>query len=119
MQNVLLFCPLYLTQIEARHHGCLLIELMEQRLSEEGESPAFWANDIKKYMQQLQQAFIKPNYWLPLDLMSGRTIEEVQILSQKLVYQFGQLLYWWPTLIAVTKELYLQGEGFAKDLESL
>jgi len=110
---------IYFFQVQAKHHGHLLIELMERRLSEEEESPAFWANDIKKYMQQLQQAFIKPNYWLPLDLMSGRTIDEVQILSQKLVYQFGQLLYWWPTLVGVTKELYLQGEHFAKDLGSL
>jgi hypothetical protein len=97
------------SRFQAWRNGLLLVELMEQQLSRYQESPTFWANDVKKYLHQLQQALVKPHYWLPLDLLSNRTIDEVQILSQKLVYKFGQLLYWWPAIVSTTKELHEQG----------
>ncbi len=89
------------------------ISSMEDRLSACGESPAFWANDVKKYIDLLSQSLTREDYLVPLDLVEGRTLGEARELAQRLVLKFGQLLSCWPDIVAVTKELRQRGQRLA------
>ncbi len=90
------------------------ISLMEEHLCLHGESPDYWSNDIKKYISILCQSMVRKDYWVPLDLLEGRTIDEVRELTQRLVFNYGQLLYWWPEIVEVSKNLRTQGQRLAK-----
>jgi hypothetical protein len=90
------------------------ISLMEDRLRLHRESPDYWSNDVKKYISILRQSMTRRDYWVPLDLIEGRSIDEVRELTQRLVFNFGQLLYWWPEIIEVARDLRAQGQRLAK-----
>jgi FkbH-like protein len=90
------------------------ISLAEEHLRMSGESPVYWANDVKKYTDLLCQSLTRDDYFIPLDLVQGRNLDEARQLAQRLVLKFGQLLYWWPEMIEVTKELRHQGERLGR-----
>ena len=89
------------------------IALTEEHLQTWGEMPAFWVNDVRKYLEMLRRALMRPDYCLPLDLLDGRSVEETRLLAQRLVRRFGQLLFWWPEMTAATKNLRGQGQRLA------
>jgi FkbH-like protein len=89
------------------------IALTEEHLQTWGEAPAFWVNDVRKYLDMLRRALMRPDYCLPLDLLDGRSVEETRLLAQRLVRRFGQLLSWWPEMTAATKQLRAQGQRLA------
>lgn len=89
--------------------------LMEERLKACQEFPPFWANDVKKYIDLLSKSLIRDDYLIPLDLVEGRTLDEARQLAQRLVLKFGQLLYYWPDIVAVTKKLRQQNQRLAID----
>jgi FkbH-like protein len=89
------------------------ISLAEEQLQLYGESPAFWANDVKKYLDILCQSLTRDDYFVPLDLLAGRSTREARELAQRLVLKFGQLLYWWPDMVEVAKKLRSQGQRVA------
>jgi hypothetical protein len=101
------------TRLQAKHTNSVFIALMEEYLQKYGESAAFWAADVKKYRDLVCQALMRPDYWIPLDLVSGRGLEETQALAQRLVYKFGQLLYWWPDMVEAARDLRTQGHRMA------
>jgi hypothetical protein len=90
------------------------IALTEQHLQMCGEAPAFWANDVRKYIAFVRQALTRPDYCIPLDLLNERSPEEAQRLAQRLVYRFGQLLSWWPTIVEVAQDLRKRGQRLAQ-----
>ena len=85
------------------------IALAEARLRECGESPAFWAKDVRRYLDLLCPALVREDYVVPLELVQGRSVEEARRLSQRLVGQFGQLLTLWPEMLEVAGELRRKG----------
>ncbi|MBW4493513.1 MAG: hypothetical protein KME26_10610 [Oscillatoria princeps RMCB-10] len=89
------------------------ISLAEEQLQQCQESPAFWANDVKKYLDILCQSLTRDDYFVPLDLLAGRSTSEARELAQRLVLKFGQLLYWWPDMVEVAKKLRSQGQRVA------
>ncbi|HIK28475.1 MAG: HAD-IIIC family phosphatase [Oscillatoriaceae bacterium SKW80] len=97
-----------------RAHSSFIF-LMEERLKACQEFPAFWANDIKKYIDLLSKSLIRDDYLVPLDLVEGRTLDEARELAQRLVLKFGQLLYYWPDIVAVTKKLRQRNQRLAID----
>jgi hypothetical protein len=86
-----------------------LIKHFQRTLEERNYSPAFWAKDVEKYMAIMEQHFRRPESAAPLDLMYDRTADEGLSLAQSLVHQFGQLLYWWPEMLATTRALREEG----------
>lgn len=89
------------------------IALTEEHLRTWEEAPAFWVNDVRKYLEMLRQALMRSDYCLPLDLLDGRSVEDTRLLAQRLVRGFGQLLSWWPEMTEVTKSLRAQGQRLA------
>ena len=89
------------------------IALTEEHLQAWGETPAFWVNDVRKYLEMLRHALIRDDYCIPLDLLDGRSVEETRRVAQRLVRGFGQFLSWWPEMTAATKHLRTQGQRLA------
>lgn len=77
------------------------------------ESPDFWAADLNEALGCLFEAIVKSDYVIPSDLLDGRSLDEARQLSQRLVYRFGQLLYWWPEIVKAAGALRRRGERLA------
>jgi hypothetical protein len=78
---------------------------LEKILKEQTDAPEYWSVDIKRAIESLQTAVLKPDYLVPADLLSQRTAEEAKLLSQRLVCRYGELLDAWPSLMANAREL--------------
>ena len=100
-------------RLQGWHTQSVFLSIMEEHLRLRGERPAFWASDVKQYQATLRQALSRADYWLPLDLLAGRNVEEARALAQRLVRKFGQLLAWWPTIIDAARDLRMRGHRMA------
>jgi len=70
-----------------------------QRLQNAESGRAFWANDVRTYLRALNKAALQPDFGIPLELRNGRDSAAAAKLGQKLVFRFGQLLYYWPDIV--------------------
>jgi len=59
---------------------------------------------------------LKKEYVVPRELLHGHGLEEARTASQRLVYRFGELLYWWPEMIVTSKDLRNKGTRLAIEL---
>jgi len=89
------------------------IALMEEHLQAYQQSPAFWATDLRRYIDTLRQASMRTEYWIPLDLVDGRSSDDTRRTAQCIVRKFGQLLIWWPDIVEVARELRAEGQRLA------
>ncbi len=80
------------------------------------DSPGFWAGDVRRFLDTLFEAMLKKEYIVPRELLDGRSVEEARTASQRLVYRFGELLYWWPEMIVTSRELRGKGTRLAMEL---
>jgi hypothetical protein len=78
---------------------------LRERLCAETAAPRFWVSDLEKYMGLLEQAVASEEYYVPLDLLAGSHLDEARRLMHRLVFRFGQLLYWWPSLVEAARDL--------------
>lgn len=90
------------------------IGLAEERLQSCGDAPKFWANDVRKYLDLLCKSLTTEEYFVPLDLLQGRNINDARQLAQSLVYKFGQLVLWWPEIVTTAKDLRSKGVRLAR-----
>ncbi len=90
-----------------------LASVIESQLRYYGETPDFWADDVRNYLDDLREALVREDYIVPHDLLEGRSPGEARQLSQRLVLKFGQLLYWWPEIVEATRALRVKGERLA------
>jgi hypothetical protein len=87
--------------------------VIEDQLRYYAETPDYWADDLKAYLDNLYEAMTNSDYIIPHDLLSGRSRDEARQLSQRLLYQFGQLLYWWPEIVKAAGVLRSRGQRLA------
>lgn len=86
---------------------------VENHLRYHRETPDYWADDLRKIQDYLHDAIIKNEYIIPEELMKNRSVEDARQLSQRIVFKFGQLLYWWPDLVKSAKNLRTQSQRLA------
>jgi hypothetical protein len=67
-------------------------------LRENAAQPSYWAEDMRTLLKVHTQAAASPGSWLPSDLRTGRTDDDVAALAQRLVLAFGELLVGWEAL---------------------
>jgi hypothetical protein len=91
-----------------------LLMRLESLLQKYDESPAFWANDLKRHIRVQRAALLQKDYIVPPDLLRSRTRDEALQLNQRMIYRFGELLYWWPRLVETARTLRAQGQGLAQ-----
>jgi len=78
----------------------------EELLQQYEYSPDFWANDLESYANNLRGALLAKESIVPFDLKDS---EAPLKLAQQLIYQFGELLHWWPDIVKATKQLRRDG----------
>lgn len=73
-------------------------------------APKFWADDVSRQIAALGQALARDDYFVAEDLRANRSDDEARRLAQRLIHRFGQLLYWWPRMVAAAETLRVAGE---------
>jgi len=82
------------------------INRAEELLQQYEYSPDFWANDLESYANNLRGSLLTKESIVPFDLKDS---EAPLKLAQQLIYQFGELLHWWPDIVKATKQLRSDG----------
>jgi hypothetical protein len=90
--------------------------LLENQLVRQQYAPRYWADDVQKYATLLRQAQANRDYSVPLDLVPGRSVDAARQLTRDLVRRFGELLYWWPQIVATAKKLRASGHRLGVEL---
>jgi hypothetical protein len=78
-------------------------ELIERH----GERPEFWARALSTEMARLRRAVDSPDYPIPVELKHYGPGNALHVL-QRLIGDFGELLWWWPEIVERAKALNLQ-----------
>ncbi|MFN7945493.1 MAG: hypothetical protein U0Z53_09085 [Blastocatellia bacterium] len=87
--------------------------VLENRLRHEARTPDYQADDISNYLDNLSEAMTRSDYIIPDDMRPGRSSDEARHLSRQLVYQFGELLYWWSEIRDAARKLRAKGQRLA------
>jgi hypothetical protein len=83
------------------------------------DSPQFWVADMKQKIDVWLRALQDPYYYIPCDLTPSRSVKERAQLTQDLLLRFGQLLWWWPTLVESAKVLRGSGHRMSRPVTTL
>ena len=79
-------------------------------------SPEFWANDVRKKIEQYSERMTRPDYLVPGDLPQELGPENALLMVQRIMREYGELLCWWPVLVSAARELRERGESLARPL---
>lgn len=85
------------------------ITALEEELANRKDAPDFWSRDVIKQVELLRRSLLEEVYQPPNDLLASRSADEARRLTQRLILKFGELLYWWPEMIATAKNLRADG----------
>ena len=72
-------------------------------------SPAFWAADVRTWIDGRIQAARRADFMIPRELGSAGSLDEMTVRVQDLVGQFGRLLTEWPNIVDAVNELRNNG----------
>lgn len=86
---------------------------LELEVSSTAPANSVWAKEMQRYIEHLRDYLLSAEYILPQDLAEGRNVDEARELTRKFVFEYGQLLYWWPEIVAAAKRLRAQGRTLA------
>ena len=89
-----------------------MITRFENILKDYADAPEYWTNDVKHAITSLQQAIANPAHTAQPSSAS-RKPDESELLAQRLVRRYGELLCAWPSLITCAKELCRSGHRMA------
>ncbi|TAL38501.1 MAG: hypothetical protein EPN93_04635 [Spirochaetes bacterium] len=81
------------------------IGLMENSLMEYNHQPSFWARDLERAIKSMEEFALKGEASVPSDLLQGRTPVEARDLGKKILGMYGELLYWWPSIVDAARAL--------------
>ena len=81
------------------------IMTLENLLKLHREKPEFWAKDVRRFVGILRETLIKDLYLVPQDVAEGRESIEIRCQTQRLIYKFGELIYWWREVVNGAKRL--------------
>jgi len=81
------------------------IMALESLLKLHREKPEFWAKDVKRFVGILRETLVKDLYLVPQDVAEGHEPVEIRRQTQRLIYKFGELLYWWREIVNGAKRL--------------
>ncbi len=85
------------------------IHRMEQDLERHQAMAPYWAEDVRKMLDQQRHMLSQPDLLVPGDLSQGRTSEEACALSQRLVLRFGRLLETWSEIVESARAMQNRG----------
>ncbi len=83
------------------------IAFLDYRLKLFSESPKYWADDARRYLTNVGKAMQDKE--ILFDSVGNYHGDQGVELLQRLVFRFGQLLYWWPDICEATRSLKDKG----------
>ncbi|HUH01474.1 MAG TPA: hypothetical protein VML75_05725 [Kofleriaceae bacterium] len=89
------------------------IERIERVRAGAADAPPSWHRFAEAYLAALRLTAQRDDLVLPTDLTAGRDDEAARVLLGTIIIQLGQLLQWWPALVASAIELRGRGTVLA------
>lgn len=89
---------------------------MERLLSRYGDSPGYWAEDARRHLDVLRKTLTRPDVIHPRDPAGGAGPEESLASVRRLMYDFGQLLCWWPSIFEAAKGMDMSAPAAAGNI---
>jgi hypothetical protein len=99
-------------RVQRWRHLSRQIVTLEHLLQAYERTPDFWAKDVERYIDVLHATLKDESYGLPPD-NHDHDIGGSYRRAQHLVFNFGQMLYWWPEIVDVAKSLRAQEQRLA------
>lgn len=90
--------------------------LLEERLREHPEGPAYWAEDAQRALADLRARLPAPEFPVPADLLPGRTPDEALDAGRRLLARTGRLFAHWPSIREAAADLRRAERGAAVPL---
>jgi hypothetical protein len=94
-----------MTRVLLLRRATRLINDCETAIARYDGQPAFWARDLSDRIAEIRQAAIRAEFTVPCDLAALFSSEQLHEATQRLLRQFGELLYWWPEIVKATRNL--------------
>jgi hypothetical protein len=82
---------------------------LENRLEQEADLPAFWREEVERFMDNTRESLTCPDFDIPYDLKGGRTPDQSRRFMQQLFAGYGGLLQEWPGMVQAAVELQTTG----------
>jgi len=92
------------------------IAALEGDLSKHDNWPAYWAADVRRYIETFREALATDAYFIPTDLPPTRSHDESIEVTRRLVRRFGDVLSWWPAMVTRARTLRTDGRPPLKRL---
>jgi hypothetical protein len=89
---------------------------LESQLRAANGQPAFWADDVRRYLAAMREALADRKYAVPHDLADMITSRQAPGFLQHLVRRFGRFLQIWPNMVVAAKELRGSGHSVAVEV---
>jgi hypothetical protein len=77
----------------------------KELLSQHGDNPAYWARDLRQYIDCLAEFSARPDFLSPIDLPLNTSQEMVLDEVRHIVGTYGQLLLQWPDMVAASARI--------------
>lgn len=90
------------------------IDFAERLLDVNHRQPAQWAQALDTYLSALRATLTNPDAAAPTDFGIALPPVERFALTQRLVRRFGELLQWWPDIVAEGRRLKANGVTLGK-----
>ena len=89
---------------------------IEKHLTTHPNAPQYWAQDLRRYQSLLRQALERADFWIPLDLKVSGSDKEPAEQVRHWIRKYGELLYWWPAIVAKARALEEGGQSLAQPI---
>jgi len=84
---------------------------LENRLHQNGAKPAYWAADVRSFVECTRRLVASGDHSVPADLERYYSRESAWDVLQSIMRQYGRLLQVWPELMNAARRLNASGEG--------
>lgn len=82
-------------------------------------APASWHRFVEAYLTALRRTAEREDLALPTDLGEGRNRDDARALLGEVIARLGQLLQWWPGLVAAASEVRARGTVLAPPVRTI
>lgn len=98
-------------RVAALQYNSRFATMIEERLDTSKATPDYWAKELKQFHTLLRKSELRDDYWVPLDLASAVSMSAAKELTPKYIFQFGELLCWWPAMRDAAQSLKSKGRN--------
>jgi hypothetical protein len=103
-----------LTNTAARHIAARHLQSLERLLDAYGSEPAYWAQDVRRFCNALQDAITEPDFLRPPEIPGG----DHQRRMQDYIRRYGELLAAWSEVVSCAKDLQRRSILLGTDLRT-